>query len=74
MPGPPGDDWGVIFAIADYNGDGQSDLLWFNTTTHRMLVWLMRGTQPFEIGPEIPGPPGDNWNADAGKPSLGGGG
>ena len=61
IPGPPGNDWVVINAFSDYNGDGMADLLWYDTTTHRSLIWLMRETQPFEIGPEISGPPGDGW-------------
>jgi len=29
---------------ADFNGDGQSDLIWQNTVTGERLVWLMTGT------------------------------
>jgi hypothetical protein len=45
----------------DFNRDGMSDLLWYNPTTNRLTVWLMRGTEPFERGREIPGPPGGRW-------------
>jgi hypothetical protein len=31
-------------APIDFNGDGQSDLLWQNTSTGDRLVWLMNGT------------------------------
>ncbi len=60
IPGPPGADWACIPAD-DFNLDGMADLLWYNTTTNRMTVWLMHGTEPFERGPEIPGPPGGTW-------------
>lgn len=60
FPGPPGEGWYIAPSL-DFNGDGISDLLWYNWRTNRMTVWLMRGTQPFEHGPEIPGPPGENW-------------
>lgn len=29
---------------ADFNGDGQTDLLWRNSVTGRNVAWLMRGT------------------------------
>lgn len=61
IPGPPGEGWIVISAGGDFNRDGVADLLWHNPTTNRMAVWLMRRTEPFEQGREIPGPPGDGW-------------
>ena len=61
IPGPPGADWVVLNAAGDFNADGMADVLWYDPTTNRMAVWLMRGTAPFERGPEIPGPPGDGW-------------
>ncbi len=62
LPGPPGDGWMCVPAL-DYNLDGMEDLLWYNPVTNRLSVWLMRGTEPFERGPEIPGLP-----AAAGSP------
>ena len=38
------------------------DLLWGNPETNRFTVWLMAGTEPFERGPDIPGP-GRGWFA-----------
>jgi hypothetical protein len=61
IPGPPGADWIVINGGGDFNADGMADILWYNPTTNRMTVWLMCGTEPLEIGPEIPGPPGPVW-------------
>ena len=60
LPGPVGDGW-TVATIADFNFDGTGDALWFNAKTQRMSVWLIRGTQVLERGPEIPGPPGDGW-------------
>jgi VCBS repeat protein/fibronectin type III domain protein len=33
----------MIQAAVDLNGDGHSDLVWFNQTTNQVAVWLMRG-------------------------------
>jgi hypothetical protein len=62
IPGPPGDGWFPL-AAGDFNRDGMGDVPWFNASTKRVSVWLMRGTEPLERGPEIPGPPGDGWSA-----------
>ena len=40
---PPGLDWRIT-ASADFNQDGQADLLWRNTTTQKLMVWTMNGT------------------------------
>jgi hypothetical protein len=61
IPGPPGDGWIAINAVGDLNLDGMTDIVWYNVQTKRMTVWLMRGTEPFERGPEIPAPPGEGW-------------
>ena len=55
IPGPAGPGWSVVYA-EDFNLDGMADALWQNTTTPRMAVWLMAGTQLLAPGPEIPGP------------------
>ena len=59
-PGPPGDGW-IVPTTGDFNADGTFDIVWLNPVTHRVSVWLMRGTQVLERGPEIPAPPGDGW-------------
>ena len=35
--------WSVI-GTGDFNGDGMSDILWRNTTTDTVGIWLMNGT------------------------------
>jgi hypothetical protein len=40
-----------------------ADVVWYNATTQRMAVWLMRGTALLAAGPEIPAPPGGGWSA-----------
>ena len=42
-------------AFSDLNRDGMSDLVWSDPKANRATVWLMRGTVPFERGPELPG-------------------
>ncbi len=33
-----------IAGTGDFNGDGQTDLLWENTVTGQRYMWLMNGT------------------------------
>jgi hypothetical protein len=60
IPGPPGDGWAAT-NTGEFNLDAMADVLWNNSTTNRVAVWLMRGTRLLEPGPEIPGPAGDGW-------------
>ena len=34
----------VPIAAGDLNADGQTDLVWRNSTTGRVIAWLMNGT------------------------------
>ena len=61
-PAGPSSDWSAVTA-ADFNADGMSDILWFNSVTGRMTVWLMEGAQLLVAGAELPGPAGDGWAA-----------
>jgi hypothetical protein len=63
--GPPGTDW-TVPTCADYNRDGMMDILWFNTKTHDVAVWLMKGTELLEPGPLIPGLPENGWKVPTG--------
>lgn len=62
LPGPLGAGWHVVTA-SDFNGDGMADVLWYNTMTQSITVWLMAGADLLLAGPEIPGPPGGGWLA-----------
>jgi hypothetical protein len=61
IEGPPGGGWTVANA-GDFNLDGMADVLWQNTDSGEMAVWLMHGAQLLAPGPMIHGPPGDGWS------------
>jgi alpha-tubulin suppressor-like RCC1 family protein len=49
--------WSLV-ALADYDGDGESDFFWQNPTTAEILVWLMNGTAyRTTVSPGSPPPP-----------------
>jgi hypothetical protein len=56
--GQPG--WKVV-AAADFNGDGQPDLVWQNDTTRQVTVWYMGGAGGATLV-------GTNWIDPAGQP------
>lgn len=60
MQGPAGDGWSVL-TTADYNRDGMSDMVWSDTTSRLLIVWLMNGTALIAPGPPISGLPGGDW-------------
>ena len=43
----------VVAGVGDFNGDGKSDILWVNTVSGELLVWLMNGAAA--IGGGTPG-------------------
>jgi len=61
----PGDDWNGAYGSSsqppqqrpltkrampyDFNGDGRTDLLWYNRQTNAAVVWLMNGTSPSRV-------------------------
>ena len=40
----PGANWQIVDS-GDYNGDGNTDLLWRNTATNQTAIWELNGTQ-----------------------------
>jgi len=53
-----------IFGTADYNNDGQTDILWRNTTNGNDFIWLMSGvnrTSNISTQP-LPLPANAGWN------------
>jgi hypothetical protein len=46
-------------AVADFNGDCKSDILWRNTSTEQVYAWLMNGTTYPSSG--SPGSPTSDW-------------
>ncbi len=50
----------VVKAIADFNGDGTSDVLWRNTTTGDVAMWLLDGLS-MSTGNYVAQAVPDNW-------------
>jgi hypothetical protein len=53
----PGHGW-VIKGAGDFNGDGVSDVLWQNTSTHQLLDWQMSNGHLQSVLPEQTPPSG----------------
>ena len=48
-----------IEGIGDYDGSGRAGILWRNTSTEQVYVWLMNGTTITSQG--TPGAPAAAW-------------
>jgi ELWxxDGT repeat protein/VCBS repeat-containing protein len=53
-----------IGGTGDFNGDGQTDILWRNSAQQRTEVWLMRGTNFLSAVPLVATSPGSAWEVD----------
>jgi hypothetical protein len=51
-------DW-VIQGVGDYDGSGRAGILWRNSSTEQVYVWLMNGTTMTSSG--SPGTPAASW-------------
>jgi aromatic ring-cleaving dioxygenase len=76
-PSDPGSPLWRVVGLADFNGDGQPDILFQNSSTGDLVVWLMNGTDLAEIGVLHPSTPGAGWQAASiidlnndGKPDI----
>lgn len=57
----PDPNWKVA-GIADYNGDGMSDILFQNSGNNAVDVWTMNGATPSSYGPVLTTGPDPNWH------------
>jgi hypothetical protein len=57
-PGTITSDW-VIQGVGDYDGSGRAGILWRNSTTEQVYIWLMNGTTIASNG--SPGTPAAVW-------------
>jgi hypothetical protein len=51
-------DWSIQ-GVGDYDGSGRSGILWRNSTTEQVYVWLTNGTTLASSG--SPGTPDATW-------------
>jgi len=49
----------VIDGLGDYDGSGRAGILWRNTSTEQVYVWLMNGATI--TSQETPGSPAAAW-------------
>jgi hypothetical protein len=58
-PGTVSNDWSIQ-GVGDFNGGGNADILWRNTTTGQVYIWLMNGTAIASAG--TPGTVTNDWS------------
>ena len=57
---PPSTGW-VIAGVGDFNDDGKADILWQNTISGEVYLWLMNGTTIASQGPVQTVAPSSGW-------------
>jgi hypothetical protein len=69
-PGNPGDastPWSVQ-QVGDFNGDGSSDILFYNNATSQVVIWLMNANGLSILSSGSPGAPGLAWQVQTPPP------
>ncbi len=54
-------DWQII-AFEDFNGDGKSDMLWLNSRTKQVLIYIMNGNMVIQTASVLQA--GSSWELD----------
>ena len=62
LTAPATNAWRIV-GSADFNGDGNSDIVWQNTSTNAPIIWTMNGTTV--TGQTTLSNPGSSWTAAA---------
>jgi hypothetical protein len=57
---PPTSGW-VPAGLADFNGDGRTDLLWYNAYTGGIIAWLLRGSSILQEAHYGTNTPNSGW-------------
>jgi hypothetical protein len=57
----PSSGW-VIEGVGDFNDDGRSDILWQNSTSGQVYIWLMNGTSIQSQGSVETVAPSTGWS------------
>jgi hypothetical protein len=67
-PGNPGNQYNPwsVQQVGDFDGDGKSDILFYNNATSRVVIWLMNGASIASSG--SPGTPGLAWQVQTPPP------
>jgi hypothetical protein len=58
-PGSAASPW-TIAGTADFDGDGKTDILWYNTTTGQAVIWVLNGATV--LGGGSPGSAASPWS------------
>ena len=51
--------------VADFNGDGKEDILWRETTSHNLYIWMMDGPRTIAGTGYTASQADEAWNVEA---------